>query len=172
MPLTREKKQKIIEQLQQKIKKLKSVVFLNIAGLKVKDLTELRKEMKRKNCELKVVKKTLGTIAFQREGMDVNLKQLEGEVALGFGYSDEVLPFKIIYEFSKDNENIKILGGIIEKKGKIFGKEEALKVAKLPSKKELLGKIIATFQNPPTQFVFVLKENMRRFIWVLSQIKK
>ncbi len=113
MALTKTQKTEILSDLKEKVEKQKAIVFAAITGLKVKDLSSLRKLMKSKDCELKVAKKTLIAKVFQGKKIDFNVKKLEGEVALGFGYKDEVLPFKTLYDFAKDHENLKILGGIM-----------------------------------------------------------
>ena len=142
MPKTKEQKQKIIEELQDKIDRQKSIVFCDFTGLKVKDLSELRKLMKKQNCELKVAKKTLINLSLKEKNISVDLKQLKGEVALGFGYSDEISPFRALYNFAKNNENLKILGGFIS--GEFYGKEKAMELAQLPSKEEMLAQLFYT----------------------------
>ena len=139
MPLTREQKQKILTVLKEKVAKQKAIVFADFKGIKVKDLTRLRREMKKNDCELKVAKKTLISSVLKEKKIEVDVKKLEGEIVLGFGYKDEVLPFKLLYEFSKGNENLKILGGLIGQE--VVGKEKAVALGQLPSKQELLAQL-------------------------------
>lgn len=139
MPLTKQEKQTIIEELKEKIDKQKSIVFADFTKLKVKDLSNLRKIMRKEDCELKVAKKTLISIALKGKNITVDLDQLKGEIALGFGYKDEITPFKIIHNFSKENENLKLLGGLAF--GEFYGLEQAVTLAKLPSKEEILAQI-------------------------------
>ncbi|MDO8601129.1 MAG: 50S ribosomal protein L10, partial [bacterium] len=113
MPLTKEEKKQIIEELKEKIDRQKSIVFADFTGLEVKDLSNLRKKIKKQNGELKVAKKTLISLALKEKNIKFNAKQLQGEVVMGFGYKDEISPFKIIYDFSKVNDKLKILGGLI-----------------------------------------------------------
>ena len=121
MALTRQQKQKVIEDLGEKIERQKSIVFVNFFGTKVKDISKLRKEMKEKGCELKVVKKTLLKIALKKKKIELT-KELPGEIGLGFGYQDLIAPFKILDNFSKENTSLKIIGGFV---GKFIGEEEA-----------------------------------------------
>ncbi len=169
MALTKVQKEKVINDLKEKIAKQKAVVFAVITGLKVKDLANLRKDMKKKDCELKVAKKTLISSAFKQKKIDVNIKKLEGEIALGFGYKDEVLPFKTLYEFSKGNENLKILGGFFE--DKFRSAEEIIALAKIPSKQELFAKVVGSISSPISGFVNVLQGNIKGLVYVLTQIK-
>jgi len=170
MALTKTQKQKIIDDLKEKIDRQKSVVFADFKGLKVKDLSSLRKEMKKKECELKVAKKTLISSAFKAkkiEGIDV--KKLEGEILLGFGYQDEILPFKTLYQFSKDNKNLKILGGLMGQE--FIDKEKANELGQLPSRGELLARLVGSISSPLSGMVNVLQGNIKGLLYILKQAK-
>lgn len=144
MPLTKEEKQKVIKELREKINRQKSIVFTDFTGLKVKDLSNLRKIMKKHNCEFKVAKKTLIALVMKEKNIDVDLSSLKGELALGFGYQDEVSLFKVLYNFAKEKENLKILGGLVS--GQFLGKEQAVGLAQLPSKEEIMAQLFYTAQ--------------------------
>ena len=159
MALTKAKKQDIINDLKQKVEKQKAIVFAAITGLKVKDLSALRKQMRGKDCELKVAKKTLVAKVFQGKKINFDAKKLEGEVALGFGYKDEISPFKTLYDFAKDHENLKILGGIMG--AEILEKGRAIEFGQMPTRDELLVRLM----------VNVLRGNLRNLVYALSQIK-
>ena len=163
MPLTRAQKQKIVEELKEKIGRQKAIVFVDISGIKVTDLTELRKKMKQSEGELKVAKKTLISLALKESGTEIDFKKIPGEIALGFAYQDETAPFKILYNFSKENPNLKILGGLIS--DEIFSSEQALRLAKLPAKETILsqwffnlgGLVSAIVKGPNYQIINLLK---------------
>lgn len=170
MPLTKEQKTKIVEELKDKISRQKAIVFGDITGVKVSDLTALRKEMKKNDSELKVAKKTLISKALKENQMDVDLKKMQGEVALGFGYGDEIAPFRTFYIFSKENENLKILKGLVG--GEFYEQEQALALAKLPGRQELLGKAVYCLSSPLSGMVGVLQGNIRNFVYLLSELQK
>ena len=109
-------KKELVKDLAQKIKESKSVVFADFKGVKVKDLTELKKELRKEGISFKVLKKTLINIALKEAGVEASTKEMEGQVAISTSPKDEVAPAKIISKFSKANENIKILGGVLESK--------------------------------------------------------
>ena len=159
MALTKAKKQDIINDLKEKVEKQKAIVFAAITGLKVKDLSALRKQMRGKDCELKVAKKTLVAKVFQGKKINFDAKKLEGEVALGFGYKDEVSPFKTLYDFAKDHENLKILGGIMG--AEILDKGKAIEFGQMPTREELMVRLM----------VNALQGSLRKFVYALSQIK-
>jgi len=170
MAFTRKQKEEFIQDLEEKVKRQKSMVFVNFAGLKVDDITDLRKKMKKENCELKVAKKTLLSLVFRRNNIDVDpRKDFKGEIALGFSYEDPIAPFRIIYRFSKENENLKILGGFIDK---IISSEEAIEIGQLPDRDSIIVKLLGSLKSPVARFVSVLEGNIKGLIFCLKAIKK
>lgn len=172
MVQTKARKQKILEELKEKIDKQKVVVFFDFTGLKVKDLSNLRKKLKKENGELKVAKKTLIAIAFKKlnESIAENIKKLSGEIALVFGYQDVILPAKTLWQFSRDFPSLKILGGFVENNFKAA--DEIIALAQLPSREELLAKLVGSIAGPISGFVNVLQGNIKGLIYALSAIKK
>jgi len=169
MALTREQKQKIIEDLKEKIAKQKAMILVDFTGLKVKDLSNLRKKLKAADNELKIAKKTLLELSLKRASLEIEMKKLKGEIALVFGYKEEVSPAKIVYQFSQENPNLKILGGFLENKYREA--EEIIALAKLPTREELLTKLVDSISAPISNLMNVLQGNLRDLIYILSQIK-
>ena len=165
---TRNQKKDLVKDLAQKIKDSKSVVFADFKGVKVKDLTELKKELRKEGVSFKVLKKTLINIALKEAGVEASTKEMEGQVAISTSPNDEVAPAKIINKFSKANENLKILGGVLE--SKMMSIDEVKSLAMLPSKEELLGKLVGTIQAPISGFVNVCAGNLRGLVQVLKGI--
>ncbi len=157
MALTKEKKQKNLTDLKANIAKQKSVIFADFSKVNSADLFKLRKTLKEQGCNLKVGKKTLIRIAFGQSGISFWAKMkkaIPGQLALVFGMEDEVAPARLSYQFAKTNENFKILGGIFE--GKFIDREKALVLAALPTRNELLGKLVGSLASPMASFVRVL----------------
>lgn len=168
MPLTKTQKEKIIEELIEDLKRQKSLVFVSVSGLKVKDISGLRRKIKEVEGKLKVAKKTLIKIAFEKVRLKLP-EDLTGEVALVYGFENEFLPIKRIFEFSKEKENLKILAGIFE--GKTINKDEVIAIAELPSREELLSRLVRSIASPLSGLVNVLQGNLRSLVYVLSAIK-
>ncbi|MCK4781328.1 50S ribosomal protein L10 [Candidatus Parcubacteria bacterium] len=171
MALTKEQKQVNIKDLKEKVDKQKSMVFVDFTGLGVAKMTELRKQMRAEDCEFKVAKKSLTHLVLKDFDKEIaeKTKTLEGEIALGFGYKDEVAPFKILGRFSKQNKDLKILAGILEKE--FIEQEQAIVLSNLPSRQELLAKMAGSMQSPISGFVRVLQGNIKGLICVLKQAK-
>jgi large subunit ribosomal protein L10 len=172
MALTRAQKKKVIEDLKEKIERQKAIIFIDFAGLKVRDLSDLRRRLKATDCQLKVAKKTLMAIAFKLTKLDFKPKKLQGEVALVFGYKEPLAPAKIVYQFTKINPNLKILGGFIEnQKSKFLNPEEIIELAKLPTREELLTRLVGSISAPISNFINILEGNIKGLINVLAKAK-
>ncbi len=169
MALTKDQKKKILDDLKEKLEKQKALIFVDFTGLKVKNLSDLRKKLKAAANELKVAKKTLFNLAFKEKGLEMKTKELQGEIALVFGYEDYMSPAKMVYQFSKDNPNIKILGGFIENEYKEA--EEIITLAQLPSQEVLLAQLVGSISAPVSNFINVLQGNIKGLINVLAKAK-
>ncbi len=173
MPKTKEQKQEIIKDIKEKIAKQKAVVLVDFGGSDSKKIFQLRDELKKENCLLQVVKKTLlEKVLEQAKENDLleKIKNIKGQVALAFGFGDEVAPAKITYDASQKNEHLKILAGILGKE--FLEKERVLELAKLPAKPELISRLLGSIQAPISNFVYVLNGNIKGLTTVLFRISE
>ncbi len=169
MAKTKEQKIKMAEDLQDKIKKSKSIILVNYEGLKVSDIQSLRKLLKKETIDYLVAKKTLFKRACAQTKLDIDPKAIPGNFALVFAYADEVAPAKILAKFAKDNEKLKIVAGILD--GKLIAERQVIALSKLPSKPELLARLVGCINYPASGFVTVLAGNFRGLVQVLNAIK-
>lgn len=167
---TKEQKEIIIKELTEKLKNSKAVVFSDYKGLNVKDMTILRRDLREAGVDLQVLKKTLMNVALKNAGIEMDAKKLEGQVAIAVSSQDEVAAAKIIAKLAKVNENLKIVGGILGTKELSTAEVNAL--AKLPSKEELLSKLVGTLNAPVSGFVNVLAGNIRGLVTALQAISE
>jgi len=167
---TKEQKKSIIDTLAERLKNSKAIVFSDYKGLMVKDMMALRKELNKEGADLKVAKKTLINLAFKKAGIEFDTRKMEGQLAVATSENDEVVAAKIIAAVSKNNENLKILGGFLGDKE--VSADEVKALAKLPSKEELLAKLVGTINAPVSGFVNVLAGNIRGFVQVLKAISE
>jgi large subunit ribosomal protein L10 len=167
MAITRAKKEEIVEGLKDKLSKAKTVVFARYKGLTVADLTALRNELKEAEGEGWVVKNRLTKIALGKKS-DVPDKILKGQTALFFSYADELTSPKIVYKAAKNNENLKIKGGIFE--DRFIEANEVEKLACIPSKEELLAKVVGSLNAPINGFVGALRGNILNLLYTLKAI--
>jgi large subunit ribosomal protein L10 len=170
MKQNRQQKEELVKDLAAKLKASKAVVFSDYKGLEVKDMTAMRRELRAAGIELKVLKKTLINLAFKDAGIEMDIKKLEGQIAIAVSSGDEVAAAKIIAKAAKANENLKIVGGILGVKE--LTAEEVNALAKLPSKEELLAKLVGTLNAPVSGFVNVLAGNIRGLVQVLKAVSE
>lgn len=169
MPSTKDQKKKIISGLKEKIEKQKILIFADFTGLKMKDFTNLRKKIKKEGNDIKVAKKTLLGLTLKNAGLEVDFKRMKGEIAAIFGYGDELSAAKTVYQFAETNKNLRILGGIFEKK--FIEAEKTIELGKLPTKKELLGRLVGSISAPISNLVYVLQGNLKSLVFILSKVK-
>lgn len=167
---TKEQKIELVKNLAEKLKNSKATVFSDFKGLNVKDMTALRAELREKSVDMQVIKKTLLTIAMKDAGIELDATKFEGQIAVAVAREDEVEAAKIIAKMAKMNENLKIVGGLLGKN--ILSKEEVVALSKLPSKDELLAKLVGTLNAPVSGFVNVLAGNLRGLVQVLKAVSE
>lgn len=171
MAISKSKKTELITEIIDKLQRSKAIVFTDYRGLTVEDLDEVRNKLREQGIDFKVIKNTLFRRAVSEAGLEVNTEEFEGHpIAAAFGYGDEVAPAKITYEFSKKNENLEIIGGILE--GKEINAISVKSLAKLPSREELYAKIVGSLAAPMSGMVTVLSGNIRGLVNVLNAYKE
>ena len=171
MPKTKQQKKEIINQLKDDFSQAKSVVFTSYHGLTVADVEELRGKMREEDVKYGVAKKTLIKKALEDtkiKGIDVD--KLEKEVAVSFGMTDEVMPARILKNFSKYHDQIEFLGGVLE--GKYIEAAEVSNLSMIPTRDELLAKVVGSIKAPVSGLVNVLKGNLRNLVYVLNAVKE
>ncbi len=167
--LTREKKEEIVKRLTEELKNSKAVVFTDYRGIKANDINRLKKDLKKEGTNLQVIKKNLIELSLQNTKLNVSVRDLEGQLAIVVSTEDEVAPAKILTKFAKENENLKILGGILGEKE--LSEKEVKALAKLLSKEELRAKVVGSLKSPISGFVNTLSGNLRGLINVLKAIE-
>lgn len=163
-----EKKERTVEELREKIKKAKMILFLGFHKVPTSLIFELREKTKENDCELKVAKKRLSKIAFEKENVKIDLEKFKEELCFLFSFSDEVVPAKLAVEFSEKSP-LKILGGWFE--NKFLTGEEIKEISKLKSKLELISQMGFYFKDLIFRLIFVLEYNLKGLAIILNQIK-
>ena len=170
MAKTKQQKEVSVTQLVDQLKTAKSVVFANFQGLKISETDELRKDCREQNIKFIASKKTLVNQALKQVGFDVDVTKFDGSVSVAFGVTDEVAPAQTLHKFATKHDAMKLFGGVLE--GKYIDAAMVAQLAKLPSKQELLGKLVGTLNAPVSGFVNVLAGNLRGLVGVLNNIKE
>jgi large subunit ribosomal protein L10 len=167
--LTKDQKKQLAKDFIQNLIDSKATVVVDYKGMTVNEMGELRNALREEGITMKVLKKSVAQVAFDDQKIELDARNMEGQLAFVYGGEDEVSAAKIISKLSKDNENLKMLGGVLE--GKAMDQAEMTALSKLPSKEELLAKVVGSLKAPISGFVNVLGGNLRGLVGVLAAIK-
>lgn len=171
MAKTKQQKKEELLYLAKKLTDIKSAVFCDYTGLNVASVEELRKSLRAEKVDYRVAKKTILARALKEAKIaDIDVKGLVGQLAVAFGSQDEIIAPKLIAKFRKSHEAMKILGGIYE--NKFITVEEVEKMALIPSKEELLAKLLGSIKAPISGIVGVMSGVMRNFVGAIQAIKE
>lgn len=151
MAVTRQVKEEALKELVDKFGRSKSVVFAGYRGLTVAGISELRSQLRKEDAEMKVAKKTLISKAAKDHVGELDKTIMEGPVVATFSYDDPLAGIRILFKFSKKNDKLKLLGGIVD--GKVVGADVIEQYAKLPGRSELLAKLLGSMNAPLSGFV-------------------
>lgn len=156
MAITKNKKKEIVGKLDSILKESKSFVFVNFKGLKVADVTAVRRDLSSKDVGYFVSKKTLLKRSLSAMDIEGKVPELVGEVALVHG-KELITPSREVLSFEKKLKGaIKILGGIFD--GKYLGREDMLSIATIPSTEVLYGQFLNLINSPIQRFVVALDQ--------------
>ncbi len=170
MAKTKVQKESMHASLTDKLSRAKSAVLVKYQGLKVKDSEELRKTLRDVGIDMVVPKNTIAKIVLKEQGIEVVGEAFNQPLAMIFAYEDEVRPAKEVVLFAKTHEALEILGGILDKK--MIDTSVIKALAALPSREELLAKMVGSLNAPIAGFVNVLAGVPRALVTALKQIEK
>ena len=171
MPRARkEQKAEQVELLSEKLKKAKVAVLTDYRGLTVSQIQELRGKLRSGDVEYRIVKNTLARRAAEAAGVPALQSELEGPVAIAFGYDDLSLPSKLINEFVRSTRlKLDVKGGLVE--GRVFSPEQVKQLADLPSRETLIAQLLGTLQSPVGQLVAIMQTPHQQLLGVLNAYK-
>ena len=149
-------KEEQVKNLAEHIKGAKIILLVDYRGTTVADDTKLRKDIREVNADIKVIKNNIIKRALDMNGESGLDSVLEGPTAMISSNEDYLQPLKAVYKFTKDHENYKIKGGIIE--GEVKSVEEIVTLAKLPSREELLAKLAGSLLGTISKLAVALDQ--------------
>ena len=151
-----EVKQPIVDKIAEEIKDAQSVVLVDYRGLTVAQDTELRKQLREAGVIYKVYKNTMMKRAFEGTEFAALDDCLEGPSAIAISKDDATAPARILYKFAQDAPALELKGGVVVVTAyDVAGISE---LAKIPSRDELLSKLLGSLQSPITNFARVIKQ--------------
>ena len=151
-----ELKQPIVQAIADDIKDAQSVVIVDYRGLTVAQDTELRKQLREAGVIYKVCKNTMMKRAFEGTEFAGLEEYLEGPSALVVSKDDATAPARIICKFAKTAEALEVKAGVVE--GTVYDAAGITELSKIPSREELLSKLLGSLQSPITNLARVLNQ--------------
>lgn len=151
-----EMKSEIVKEISDKLQRSVSCVVVDYKGLTVEEVTELRNKFREVGVDYKVYKNTLvRRAAAELEGYDkFNDVDLVGANAFAVSYEDAIAPVRVISEFAKKHPKLEMKMGYVE--GSFYDAEKMAELSKIPSREELIAKLVGSFKAPLSNFVYLL----------------
>mgnify|MGYP002803153970 FL=1 len=163
-----EAKKQLVEEIKEKFSKAKTLAFVDYRGLTVEEDTAMRRKFRENGCEYKVYKNRLMLKALSDLGIECSANYFEGTTAVAIGYEDEVAPAKIVCDTISNTKKMAIKFRILN--GVCVSAQDIEALAKLPSKEELIAKLLGTLNNPITSLCRVLQAPTRGLVVALNAI--
>lgn len=168
--MNRDEKAQAISALGTSIGKATNAFLIDFKGITVPQVTELRKQVRETGSEYIVVKNTLALIAVKDSPLKTLEKQFSGMTAVAFNTTDAVALAKALTKFAKDVPTVQFKGAMLN--GQIVPASEIQAIANLPSREELIAKLLFLLQSPVRRLATVLQANIRNLAVVLDQVSK
>ena len=151
-----ELKKPIVEEISEVIKDAQSVVLVDYRGLTVEQDTNLRKQLREAGITYKVYKNTMMNFAFKGTDCEALCPNLEGPSAIAVSKDDATAPARVLAKFAKEAPQLELKAGIVE--GVAYDAKGIEQIAKVPSREELLSKLLGSLQSPITNLARVLNQ--------------
>jgi len=166
--LTREQKQEQIDALKGVLGPAEGLFIMDFTGLTVGEVTELRRKVREAEGQYIVVKNTLAKLALAGSGNDAVKDLLEGPSAVAYTNKDAVGLAKALAEFAKGHDKLRFRGGLVS--GQLLDPKQAQQVASLPSRQELVARLLYILQSPMRRLVVALNWPTRSLAVTVKQI--
>ena len=168
MGLSLEQKQAMVSEVSAKLAKAQAVIVAEYRGLDVGRVTQLRSKARKSGLYLRVLKNTLARRAVQGTPFEKLTEQLVGPLMYGIA-DDPVAGAKVLSEFAKDNEQFVIKAGVMQ--NAVMSAKDVRALALLPSREELLAKLLGTMQAPVAKLVRTMNEVPAKFVRTVAALK-
>lgn len=154
--------------VKEKLSEAKSIVVADYRGLSVDQMTDLRSRLRKEGVELKVIKNRLAKIALKESNMDPMDDYLKGMTTIAFGMTDAVSPAKVLSQYAKDNEKLRIIGGQMDQQ--LLDVSGISELAMLPSREELLGRMLGSLTSPIQKLAYGLNQTVARVVYAVDAV--
>ena len=158
------------KQIKDTLKDTSAVFVVKYSGLSSPALSNLRQGLRNSNANLFVVKNAVARRALRDSGLEPLLKNIEGPCGLVFVKEEPVASSKVLFEFLKEHEQLKIEGGYL--KDKFLERNDIESLSRLPSKEVLRAQVVVALNSPIAGLVMTLNQVIAKFVYCIDQIKQ
>lgn len=167
---SRVSKNLIIRQIERELDQQPTFFITQHALVPAVSLDKLRAKLRSVNSRYMVVKNSLGRRALKKERFMNLSDSMTGACGIAFSSGDPVVSSKILIDFAKENQGFKIQSGFID--GAVIGADQVKVLASLPSRRELISRVVGGVHAPISRFVRVLSGTMKKVVTVIDAIAK
>lgn len=151
-----ELKKPVVDEISESLKDAQAVVLVDHRGLTVEQDTSLRKQLREAGVVYKVYKNTMMNFAFKGTQFEELCKHLEGPSAVAISATDATAPARILAKFAKDAPALELKAGVVE--GTYYDVDGIRSLSAIPSREELLSKLLGSIQSPMANFARVINQ--------------
>ena len=151
-----ELKQPVVQEISERIQGAQSIVLVDHRGLTVEQDTQLRRELREAGVSYKVYKNTMMNFAFKGTEFEGLSQYLEGPSPMAVSTTDATAPARILAKFAKTADKLEIKAGVVE--GTVYDAAGIAVIANIPSREELISKLLGSLQSPITNFARVMNQ--------------
>ena len=168
--MNRTEKQTFVEDLNKTFKASTSVLLINFEGVNVLAQSELRREISKVDSSYQVIKNRLALRAVENTSLEVLREHFQGPTAIAYTGGDPVALAKVLNDFIRDHPSVAFKAGVVE--GKTFSASDVERLAKMPSRPELMSKLVYLLNAPLVRLATALQSPLRGLASVLKQLEE
>ena len=170
MAKTRSQKTELLEKYKDILKNKSGYLLVNSDKIDTATVTKLKVELKDLDANYAVVKNSIFKVALQEENQPLEAQNIDGPTAIIYFESDPTGPAKLVKETQKETELLDAKGGVFE--GQFLSEERVMQLAEIPSKEEILSKLVGSISAPLSGFMNAVTGNIRGLTMVLKGISE
>jgi large subunit ribosomal protein L10 len=166
LAISKERKREIVAEYGDWIQRSQALIVTDYKGLSVKDMDDLRKKVREVGGEYHIVKNTLTKLAFTDTELSIEDEHFEGSTAIGFAFEEVSALAKVMVDFAKDTEILKVKGGFLGKE--VISATEIQALAELPPMPVMRARLLGTIMAPANKLAVILAEPGRQLAVLLK----
>jgi len=166
LAISKKRKNEFVAQYVEWLNRSQSVFVTEYSGLTMKNIDDLRAKVREAGGEFHIIKNTLGKVAFQQAGLPASENLLAGSTAIAFAFQDTPAMAKVIADFARTSEFVKVKGGYLEKA--LIDADQVKALAELPPLPVMRAQLLGTLQAPASKLVRTLAEPARALAAVIK----